>query len=120
MIFLNWLINSLLLIAIPFILPWTGIEIDSLWAALLAALVLGLLNVLVRPLLLILTLPINILTLGVLTLFINGFVFWLTSRIVHGFIVPDFWAAFWGAVVYTLLTMLVNSFRQNKTSAARS
>jgi len=116
MLILRWLLNSLLLMVIPYIVPWSGIKVDSFWIALAAALVLGLLNVLLRPLLLILTLPINILTLGILTLFINALVFWLTSQLVHGFFVPDYWAAFWGALVYSLLAMLINSLERLKQS----
>ncbi|MCX6808353.1 MAG: phage holin family protein [Candidatus Berkelbacteria bacterium] len=108
-IFMRWLISSLFLMVIPFLIPWAGIRISSFWIALIAALVLGLLNVLIRPFLLLVTLPINILTLGVFTLFVNASVFWLTSRIVSGFVVPNFWAAFWGAIIYSLLSMLINS-----------
>lgn len=74
----------------------------------MAALVIGLVNALIRPILLLLTLPVNIVTLGLFTLVINGLMFWLASSIVKGFTVTDFSAAFFGALVYWLVSWLVN------------
>lgn len=86
----------------------------NFWSALIAALVIGLVNALIRPLLLILTLPVNILTLGLFTLVINAFMFWLASSIVKGFDVANFWAAFWGALVFWLVSWLVNGLFDTK------
>ena len=75
---------------------------------LLASLVLGLLNAFVRPLLVIGCLPLLILTLGLFLLVINGALLWLTGELVEGFEVPGFWPAFWGAMVISIVTIIVN------------
>ncbi|OGY42564.1 MAG: hypothetical protein A2Y67_02600 [Candidatus Buchananbacteria bacterium RBG_13_39_9] len=103
---LRWLINTLAIILIAMYLP--GIGISSIYAALIAALVLGILNALIRPLLILLTLPVNILTLGLFTLFINAFLFWFASTIVKGFTVVGFWPAFWGALIMWLVAWGTN------------
>ncbi len=98
--------------AAAYVVP--GVSVKNFWAALIAALVIGLVNALVRPILLILTLPVNILTLGLFTLVINALMFWLASSIVRGFDVANFWAAFWGALVYWLVSWLVNGLLETK------
>lgn len=106
MLLFRWLFNSLVLIVVAYVTP--GISFVSFWAVLITSLVLGLLNALVRPLLIFLTLPINILTLGFFTLIINAVIFWLASTMVRGFEVSNFTAAFWGALVYSLIVTLIN------------
>jgi len=86
-----------------------GISVQSFYAALIAALILGLINAIIRPLALLITLPVNILTLGLFTLVINGLMFWLASSIVKGFYVAGFWPAFWGALVMWIVGWVVNS-----------
>ncbi len=103
---LRWLINALAIIAIAYYVP--GVGVSGLYAALIAALVLGLINALLRPILIVLTLPVNILTLGLFTLIINAFLFWFASTIVEGFIVADFTAAFWGALVMWVASWITN------------
>ncbi len=103
---LRWVISAATLMLVAYYMP--GISVHSFWAALVAALILGLLNALIRPILLLLTLPINILTLGLFTFVVNGLVFWLASTIVKGFYVIGFWPAFWGALVMWLVGWLVN------------
>ena len=71
---LVWLINALALFALPYVFPW--VQVDSFMAALIAALVLGLINTLIRPLLSLLTLPVTVLTLGLFIFVINGLLFW--------------------------------------------
>ncbi len=110
MILLRWLLNTLVLLLVGYLTP--GIVFAGFWSALVAALVLGLLNALVRPILILLTLPINILTLGLFTLVINALIFWLTSSIVKGFEIANFTSAFIGALIYTIIIMLINSFDQ--------
>jgi len=85
-----------------------GVSIRSFGAALVAALIIGLVNALIRPLVLLLTLPVNILTLGLFTLVINALMFWLASGIAKGFDVTGFSAAFLGALVYWLTSWIVN------------
>ncbi|MFA4831205.1 MAG: phage holin family protein [Patescibacteria group bacterium] len=101
----RWLINAITIVAIAYYLP--GIGVESFYSALIATLVLGLVNALIRPLLIILTLPINILTLGLFTLIINAALFWFVSTIVKGFVVLGFWPAFWGALILSVVSWVV-------------
>lgn len=104
---LRWLFGAVSLMLVAYLVP--GITVVSFYAALMAALVLGLANALIRPVLIILTLPVNILTLGLFTLVINALMFWLASSIVKGFNVAGFWPAFWGSLVTWLISWLLNS-----------
>ena len=90
----------------PYVLP--SVSIDSFYVALVTALLLGLVNTLIRPLLVIVTLPITILTLGLFTLVINGLLFWFVASFVQGFHVGGFWSAFWGAIVYSLISSVAS------------
>ncbi len=109
---LRWIISALLLILTSYIIP--GLTVASFWTALLAALVLGLVNAFIRPILIVLTLPVNILTLGLFTLVINGLLFWFVTSFVGGFEVTGFWSAFFAALVYGLLTIFVNHLLTEK------
>lgn len=104
---LRWLISAGALMLVAYYVP--GIAVNSFYAALVAALILGLVNALIRPILLLLTLPINILSLGLFTLVINALIFWLASSVVKGFFVAGFWPAFWGALVMWLFSWVINS-----------
>jgi putative membrane protein len=103
---LRWLINAIAILGIAYYVP--GISVSGFYAALIAALVLGIINALLRPILILLTLPVNILTLGLFTLIINAVLFWLTSTIVKGFVVADFKAAFIGALIMWIISWLTN------------
>lgn len=102
-ILINWLISSLVIFLTSYILP--GIKVTGFTSALLVALVLGIINAVIRPILIILTLPINILTLGLFTLVINALLIMLTASIVPGFSVDNFW---W-AVLFAIVLSIVNS-----------
>ncbi len=104
---LRWLISAAALMLIAYYIP--GIAVANFYAALVAALILGLINALIRPFLILLTLPINILTLGLFTLVINALMFWMASSVVKGFFVAGFWPAFWGALTMWLISWAVNS-----------
>ena len=104
---LRWVISAATLLLISYYVP--GIAVVSFYSALVAALILGLINALIRPFILILTLPINILTLGIFTLVINALMFWLASSVVKGFFVAGFWPAFWGALIMWLVSWAVSS-----------
>jgi len=99
------LLTALSLILISYLVP--GITVSSFYIALVIALVFGLLNILVRPVLILLTLPINILTLGLFTLVINGFLFWFISTFIDGFAVSGYLAAFVGALVLSALLWFI-------------
>ena len=103
---LRWFLNAVALMLIPEVV--TGIHVDSYSAALISAVLLGFVNAILRPLLLLITMPITVLTLGLFALVINGLMFWLVSGLVQGFTVTDFGTAFLGALLYSLLTWLVN------------
>ncbi len=104
---LVWLINAAALFALPYIFPW--VKVDTFWAALAAALVLGLVNTLIRPLLVLLTLPVTIITLGLFIFVINGLLFWWVGSFISGFHVTGFWAGTFGAIVYSIISWLLSS-----------
>jgi len=81
------------------------------WGTLIAAaLVIAVLNIILKPVLIILTLPINVLTLGLFTLIINAFLMYLTSVLVKGFYIRDFWSAFLAALVFSIVSIVLNMF----------
>ncbi len=86
-----------------------GIEYDTIGALLVASLLLGIFNAFLRPIILLLSLPLLVLTLGFFTLVINGALLFWVGSLVAGFHVRDFWAAFWGALVISLISMAVNT-----------
>jgi putative membrane protein len=103
----SWVINALALLALPYI--FDSIRIEGFYTALITALVLGLVNTLIRPILIVLTLPLNVLTLGLFTLVINGLLFWFVASFVKGFYVTGFWPAFWGALVYSIVSWALSA-----------
>jgi len=103
---LVWILNAVALLIVAYLLP--GITVASFGAALIAALVLGLLNTLVKPVLVILTLPITVITLGLFLLVLNALVFWFAGSILKGFQVAGFWWALAGAVIYSLISGLLS------------
>ncbi|MHB8831071.1 MAG: phage holin family protein [Patescibacteria group bacterium] len=107
MFIVRWIINTLAVMLAAYLVP--GVSVTNFWAALITALVMGLINAIVRPLVIILTLPVNILTLGLFTLVINALMFWLASAIVPGFYVAGFWPAFGGALIFWAVSWLTNA-----------
>lgn len=105
---IHWLIIALALWVTAYILP--GVDIGSTQALAIAAIVLGLVNALIRPILTLLTLPITILTLGLFYLLVNGFTFLLASKLVPGFTVHGFWWAVLGALVVSVISSFVGAF----------
>jgi putative membrane protein len=104
---LIWLINTLALFAIPQLLK--SVQIDSFFTALLASLVLGLVNTLIRPILILLTLPVTFLTLGLFIFVINGLMFWAVADLVKGFQVDSFGSAILGALIYSVLSWVLST-----------
>ena len=102
-----WLINALALLTVAYVLP--GIHVEDFGAALIAALVLGLVNAFIRPLLILLTLPATILTLGLFIFVINGLLFWMVGSWLQGFTVTGFWWGFFGAIVYSIVSWALAS-----------
>jgi putative membrane protein len=104
---LIWIINAAALFAVPYLMH--SVDVTSVGAALVAALVLGLVNTLVRPLLLLLTLPVTVLSLGLFIFVINGFMFWLVAQVVDGFHVDSFGYAILGALLYSVISWALST-----------
>src|SRR4051812_39049470 len=104
---LVWLVNTVSLIAVAYLMP--SISVSSFTSALAAALVLGLVNTVIRPILVLLTLPVTILTLGLFILVINGLLFWFVGSFIQGFVVAGFWAGVVGAIVYSVISWLLSA-----------
>lgn len=107
MLIVVWILNAVALLAVAYLLP--GIVVASFGSALMAALVLGLLNALVKPVLILLTLPITIVTLGLFLLVLNALVFWFAGSILKGFQVEGFWWAVLGAILYSIISTFFSS-----------
>lgn len=107
MLIVVWLLNAVALLAVAYILP--GIVVASFGSAMLAALVLGLLNALIKPVLILLTLPITIVTLGLFLFVLNALVFWFAGSILKGFVVEGFWWAVLGAIFYSVISTLFSA-----------
>jgi len=104
---LAWLINAIALIALPYVV--SSITVDSFLTALLVAIVLGFVNAIIRPILVILTLPVTILTLGLFIFVINGLLFWAVGSFWPGFHVNGFWAGVFGAIVYSVISWILSA-----------
>lgn len=104
---IKWGLSAAALMFLAYLLP--GITLRSFGAALMAAAVIGLLNAVVRPVLVLLTLPVTVLTLGLFLFVINALLFWLAGSMFSGFVVNGFLWALVGAVAYSLLGMLIDA-----------
>jgi putative membrane protein len=105
-IILQIVIGALALLGVAYLIP--GVDVDSFYAALIAAIILGVLNFFVRPVLLLLTLPITIVTLGLFTFVINAVLFWFAASFIDGFSVSSFWTALIGSILVTVATSVAN------------
>jgi putative membrane protein len=104
---LRWLLSATALLALAQL--YSGVAIQSFSSALLAALLIGLLNAFVRPVLVLLTLPVTVLSLGLFLFVINALMFWSASGLMEGFQVRDFRAALAGSLVYSVLGIIIDS-----------
>jgi putative membrane protein len=100
----RWIVNAAALLLVAYLYP--GVQVESFFAAAIAAVVLGLVNAVVRPILVILTFPVTLLTLGLFLFVINALLFWLVAEIVHGFAVSGFMAALIGSILYSVITLI--------------
>ena len=103
----KWLLSAAALLLVATI--YSGVQLHGYQAALIAALVIGLLNTLVRPILVILTLPVTVVTVGLFLFVINALMFWSAAYLLDGFNVTGFWAALIGSLIYSVLSMIINS-----------
>jgi putative membrane protein len=107
---LIWILNALALLTVANFVP--GIHLDGFGDALIAALFLGLVNTLIRPLLLLLTLPVTVVTLGLFIFVINGLLFWFVGSMLKNFVVDGFWYGVLGAVLYSLFSWALSAAAQ--------
>jgi putative membrane protein len=103
----KWLLSAMALLAVAHL--YSGVEVQSFGSALIAAVVIGLFNTLLRPVLVILTLPVTLITLGLFLFVINALMFWCAAGLLDGFQVRDFSAALIGSLLYTVAGMIINS-----------
>lgn len=103
---LNWLLSAGALLAVAHL--YSGVVVTSFTAALIAAAVLGLLNAVVRPVLVLLTLPVTVVTLGLFLFIINALMFWATSSLLSGFEVRGFIPALIGSLIYSVLQLAID------------
>jgi len=104
---LKWLLSAVALLAVAYI--YSGVQVGSFVSALIAAAVIGLLNMVVRPILVILTLPVTVVTLGLFLFVINALMFWAASGLLDGFQVSGFAAALIGSLIYSALGVLIDA-----------
>jgi len=116
-ILIRWIILTVSIIIASYLLE--GIHISSFFSAFFAAAALGILNALFRPILLILTLPINVLTLGLFTFIINALMLKMASGIIPGFEVQGFWTAVIGSLIISVISWLLNSFISDRGRVER-
>lgn len=107
---IRWLLAACALLVVAAL--YSGVQIEGYAAALIAAAVIGLFNIFLRPLLVLLTLPVTVVTLGLFLIVINALLFWAAASVLDGFVVTGFWAAMLGSVLYSLLMLVVDSAMQ--------
>ena len=110
----KWFINVIALLVVIHVIA--GVSIDNMQTVFLAALILGLLNAFIRPFILILTLPLTIVTFGFFTLIINGYLFYLATKFIKGFVVAGFWNAFWAALLFSIISSILSFIFTPKAS----
>ena len=105
---IHWVVSTLAILITAYILP--GVHVNGLLAAFVLAIVLGAINAILRPILIFLTLPLTVLTLGLFTLVINGVLVMLASYIVPGFVVVNFWWALLFGIVLSIISWALQMF----------
>ncbi|WP_298930604.1 phage holin family protein [uncultured Ramlibacter sp.] len=103
----QWLLSAAALLLVAYI--YSGVEVTSFGSAMIAALIIGLLNMVLRPVLVVLTLPVTVLTLGLFLFIINALMFWAAASVLDGFHVRGFGAALLGSLIYSLIGLVIDS-----------
>ena len=106
-IIIKWLLSAVALLAVAYL--YSGVQVNNFGSALIAAAVIGLLNMIVRPVLVVLTLPVTIVTFGLFLFVINALMFWAASGLLGGFVVKGFVAALIGSLIYSLLRLIIEA-----------
>jgi putative membrane protein len=104
---IKWLLAACALLLVAYLYP--GVQIQSFGSALIAAAFIGLFNTLLRPILVVLTLPVTVVTLGLFLFVINALMFWAAASLLDGFHVSGFWAALLGSIIYSVLMLVVDA-----------
>lgn len=104
---LKWILSACALLLVATL--YSGVQVQSFGSALWAVVVISLLNMLVRPVLLVLTLPVTLITVGLFLFVLNGLMFWAAAHLLSGLQVDGFWAAVWAAILYSVLGVLIDS-----------
>ncbi len=104
---LIWALNAVALLLVPYVIP--GVHLENFHSALIAVFVLGLVNTVVKPIFVLLTLPVTFLTLGLFLFVINALMFWFVGDILSGFRVEGFFSALFGSIVYSIASWLFSS-----------
>lgn len=107
----KWLLHACALLAVAHL--YEGVEVRNFTAALIAAFVIGLFNLFLRPILIVLTLPVTVLTLGFFLFIINALMFWAAAEVLEGFSVAGFGAALLGSLIYSCLIIVIDSALQS-------
>ena len=103
---MKWLLSAVALLAVAHL--YSGVQVNNFGSALIAAFVLGMFNTLLRPVLVVLTFPVTVLSLGLFLFVINALMFWSAASVLDGFVVESFGAALIGSVIYTAIGMVIN------------
>lgn len=103
----TWVINALALLALPYLMQ--SVTIDSFLTALLVAVILGFVNTILRPILILLTLPVTVVTLGLFIFILNGLLFWMVGNMFEGFHVAGFWPAVFAAILYSVISWALST-----------
>jgi putative membrane protein len=104
---LKWLLSAAALLLVAYL--YSGVQVDSFTSALIAAPVIGLFNTVLRPVLVVLSLPVTIVTMGLFLFVVNALMFWAAAGVLDGFHVTSFWAALLGSLIYSGLSLLIES-----------
>lgn len=104
---LRWVLAACALLLVAYV--YEGVQVRSFPSALIAAAVIGLFNMLLRPVLVVLTLPVTIVTFGLFLFVINALLFWAAASVLDGFYVGGFWAALLGSLIYSVIMLVVDA-----------
>lgn len=111
---LKWILLAMVIMGIAWILP--GITISGFLSAMIVVVIISLINIFIRPLVQFISLPINVLTLGIFSLFINALLFLLVGRLAPGFEIDGFWSGFLGALILSIFTPMIDKINIGKKS----
>jgi putative membrane protein len=110
---IRWLANAVVLLMIPYLMG-PAVQVAGIVPAFLAAFILGIVNALIRPILIVLSLPIQLLTLGLFTFIVNGFMLWIVSGIVQGFYISGFWPAVLASILLSIGSSIISWVVQDR------